>query len=568
MLLRTIVTFSSAFSAFSAFAFGYGGTSAFGSYGETSAAFGCSETLAAQTPPAQASQETLRQRIEQIHDAPRTLVAGERLLEPDAVAHFFEARAFAPAWTAPGASGQILDAIRAIDRDGLTPSDYHLAKLEAIAKGPSTDADAQILFTDAVAALVDHVKYGKVRPITLDRRWNVDPRAGAAPLESLVAEVAAAPSASAALEALKPNHFIYAGLKQALARYRTYAVRGGWPAIPAAGPSIKPGASDKRIPLVRQRLVATGDLDSVAPGAGESYDETLQKAVQKFQERHRLAADGVIGRTTVDAMNVTAAERADQVRVNLERARWVLGGMGDSFVLVNLPAFKVYVIRNHKNVWESRTVIGQNARQTPAFRADMRYIVFNPDWTVPPTILAKDVLDDMRQGKNAIARKRLTIYDRQGNTVDPSTIDWATATPHTFPYTLRQAPGDDNALGRVKFIFPNEHSIFLHDTPHRDLFSQDKRTFSSGCIRVENPLDLAATLLQGQDDWSPEKIKTVVDSGKSQTVFLKTPLPVVIVYWTVSVGATGDLHVARDVYLRDPPLLRALNAPPATAPSR
>ena len=238
-----------------------------------------------------------------------------------------------------------------------------------------------------------------MRPIALDRRWNVDPRADAPPLESLIADVAAAGSPPAAIEGLKPNHFIYTGLKQALARYRGYEARGGWPAIPLKGPSIKPGASDARMPIIRQRLVATGDLDAKTPDTGEAYGDVVQSAVQKFQERHRLAADGAIGRTTLDAMNVSAAARADQVRANMERARWVLAGRGDSFVLVNLPAFKVYLIRHQKNVWESRTVIGQNARQTPAFRAEMRYIVFNPEWTVPPTIVRENLMPNLRGGR-------------------------------------------------------------------------------------------------------------------------------------------------------------------------
>jgi L,D-transpeptidase YcbB len=190
----------------------------------------------------------------------------------------------------------------------------------------------------------------------------------------------------------------------------------------------------------------------------------------------------------------------------------------------------------------------------------MRYVVFNPDWTVPPTILAKDVLEAMRAGQNAIAKKRLTIIDRQGRTVSPDSIDWATATPRTFPYTLRQPPGPGNALGRVKFIFPNEHSIFLHDTPSQELFRADERTFSSGCIRVENALQFAETLLEGQDDWNSAKVQQVVDGGKTETVFLKSPLPVLIVYWTVSVGASGALHYARDVYNLDGVVLRALNA--------
>jgi len=187
--------------------------------------------------------------------------------------------------------------------------------------------------------------------------------------------------------------------------------------------------------------------------------------------------------------------------------------------------------------------------------------VFNPDWTVPPTILAQDVLGGMRKGENTIARKRLTILDRQGRPVDPATIDWANATRANFPYTLRQSPGPDNALGRVKFIFPNEHSIFLHDTPSQELFGSDKRTFSSGCIRVENALEFATVLLDGDGRWNRQLIDEAIASGKTETVFLKEPLPVLIVYWTVSVGASGELRFARDVYGRDDPVLRALDSP-------
>jgi murein L,D-transpeptidase YcbB/YkuD len=299
------------------------------------------------------------------------------------------------------------------------------------------------------------------------------------------------------------------------------------------------------------------------------YDLQLESAVKLFQERHRLAPDGAIGTATVEAMNVSPAARADQIRVNLERARWVINGLSNSFLLVNLPAFKVYFIRDGRNIWETRTQIGREVRPTPTFRADMRYLVFNPDWTVPPTILAKDVIGGFRKGQNPIARKHLTVLDRNGRVVDPSTIDWKSATPRTFPYVLRQPPGADNALGRVKFIFPNAYSIFLHDTPSRELFSADLRTFSSGCIRIERPLELAALLLEGRDGWNAERIEEAVNEGKPQTVVLREAVPVLIVYWTVSVGASGELRFARDVYGHDAPLLRALGGPrPATAPRR
>jgi murein L,D-transpeptidase YcbB/YkuD len=508
-------------------------------------------------------ENTIRLRVEQARLLPAVGVRGARLLQPEAVARFFEARAFRAPWRLPAGAQQMLSAVRASELDGLTPTDYHLtaitAALDAYTTSPSTETagDLQVLIADAAAALIDHVRYGRVRPSSLDKRWNVDPRVGAPALDVALDELARASAIDAGIEAQKPTHFIYTGLKQALARMRTVAGSGGWPAV-AAGAAIKPGAKDARLATIRKRLRVTGELADAAPGDDTAYDAGLESAVKNFQVHHRLTDDGVIGKATIDAMNITAEARVRQLRVNLERARWVVAGLSDTFLLVNLPAFKAYLIRDRKNIWEARTQIGREARQTPTFRADLKYLVFNPDWTVPPTILAQDVLAGMRKGQNTIAKKRLTILDQQGLAVDPASIDWQNATPGNFRYTLRQLPGPDNALGRIKFIFPNQYSIFLHDTPSRELFASDQRTFSSGCIRVEHPLDLAAVLLEGQDNWNPTRIQEAVDSAQSQTVFLKTPLPVLIVYWTVSVGATGDLRFAKDVYSLDPAVLRAL----------
>jgi len=507
---------------------------------------------------------TIRLRVEQARQQPTVGVRGTRLLQPEAIARFFEARAFAPAWRLPGSAVQMLAAIRNIDQDGLNPAHYHLgaitAALDAYAKTPSTDvaADLQVLIADAAAALVDHVRYGRVRPASLDKRWNVDPRVGAPPLDIALEDLARASALDVGIESKKPTHFIYTGLKQALARMRAVATAGGWPAVKAGATAIKPGATDPRVAMVRKRLLVTGELAGTTSVDDTVYGADLESAVKNFQAHHRLTDDGVIGKATIEAMNVSAGARVQQLRVNLERARWVVGGLSDTFVLVNLPAFKAYVIRDRKNVWEARTQIGRAARQTPTFRADMKYLVLNPDWTVPPTILAQDVLAGMRKGQNTIARKRLTILDQQGRAVDPASIDWQTATPGNFRYTLRQPPGPDNALGRVKFIFPNQYSIFLHDTPSQELFTSDQRTFSSGCIRVEHPLDMAAILLEGQENWTPARIQEVVASQESHTVFLTTPLPVLIVYWTASVGASGELRFATDVYTLDPAVLRAL----------
>ena len=264
-----------------------------------------------------------------------------------------------------------------------------------------------MLIADAAAALIDHVRYGRVRPASLDKRWNVDPRVGAPPLDLALEDLARAAVLDVAIESKKPTHFIYTGLKQALARMRAVAKAGGWPAVAAGTTAIKPGAKDPRVAMIRKRLLVTGELASATSVEDTVYDADLQAAVKSFQAHHRLTDDGVIGKATIDAMNVTAEARVQQLRVNLERARWVVGGLSDSFVLVNLPAFKAYVIRDRKNVWETRTQIGREARQTPTFRADMKYLVLNPDWTVPPTILAQDVLAGMRKGQNTIAKKRL-----------------------------------------------------------------------------------------------------------------------------------------------------------------
>lgn len=514
-------------------------------------------------PSAEVSKEIQSRLAASAGHAPS--VRGERMIEPGPADRFYQARKFKPAWVTNGNREKIVKAIQDIEHDGLTPADYHLEAIQALLKEGSADrtapaaAELDLLLTDAIAAMIDHARYGRVRPVSLDPHWNVNPREGVDPLEKDLATVAAARSADDAIQSSKPQHFIYRGLVEALARLRKIEAEGGWPTI-AQGKPIKPGETDPRISAIRTRLAATGELGSRNAG-DERYGPELEKAVKLFQQRHRLDDNGIIDKDAVDAMNVSARERIAQTRVNLERARWVLNGLEDDFLLVNLPAYKAYLIRGGKNVWEARTQIGKEARQTPAFRSDVGTIVFNPDWTVPPTILAEDVLDGMRKGENMIAKKRLVILDKENHEVDPASINWNRATAENFDYTLRQPPGEGAALGSVKFLFPNAYSIYLHDTPSRDFFEAETRTFSSGCIRLERPLELAERLLAGHPGWSKAKIQQVVDEGKTTTVNLTHTLPVLIVYWTVSVGASGEIRYMRDVYDLDPPVLRALDAP-------
>ena len=333
-------------------------------------------TVDAQVSPSGGLPETLRARIEAVREAPAApVVRGSRLLQPRAVAAFFEGRAFKPAWTGPQDPEAVLAAIRRVGEDGLTPADYHLAAIESLlaarskAASAEAEADLQVLLTDAVAALVDNVRYGKVQPVTLDPRWNVNPRVGTPALETTLAELEAAAAPAGAIDSLKPSHFIYAGLKKELGRLREVAKAGGWAIVPP-GPPLKPGARDPRVTLIRKRLAATGDLPLSVPLDNAAYDKDVATAVKLFQERHRFTADGTVGKMTLDALNVSVASRIDQVRINLERARWVVGGLSDSFLLVNLPAFKAYFIRDRKNVWETRAQVGKQARETMSLRLD------------------------------------------------------------------------------------------------------------------------------------------------------------------------------------------------------
>ena len=514
-------------------------------------------------PAAEEVTENLRTRVAAL-DKSASLVRNEPLLEKKAVTAFYEARQYRRAWDlGSGAVDRVIEAIRGIERDGLDPKDYHLEAIEALvqerkeAASAELDANLDLLMTDAVAAMVDDVRYGRVRPSALNPKWNVNPREGAPPLEKELESIAGSRDLKQALESRRHDHFIYKGLVAALEQLRAIQAKGGWPTVPA-GKVIKPGTVDRRIPAVRARLAATGELSESADQSSTRYDGALREAVELFQARHRLDATGVIGKETIAAMNVSTAARIGQVRANLERARWVLGGLDSDFMLVNLPAFKAYLIQGGTNVWEARTMIGQEARQTPTFRARMQTVVINPDWTVPPTILAEDVIQGIHEGRDMIAQKHLTILDSNGDEVDPGSIDWDSVDPDHFPYTLRQPPGDGNALGRLKFEFPNPYLIYLHDTPSKELFDADKRTFSSGCIRIENPMELAVQLL-GPQGWDRARIQEMIDTGETKRVAIEKQLPVLIVYWTVSVGRSGEVRYMRDIYDQDAALVAALD---------
>ena len=289
------------------------------------------------------------------------------------------------------------------------------------------------------------------------------------------------------------------------------------------------------------------------------FTPVLEAAVKEFQQRHGLDTDGIVGKQTLGSMNVSTKDRIDQIRVNLERGRWVLNDIQDEFLIVNIAGFKAYLVRNNKLIWTSRVIVGRPYRKTPVFKSSIKYMIFNPAWTVPPGILRNDVLPIARKNPFYIREQRFEVLDQQGRQVDPDSVDWSAYTGKNFPYTLQQEPGPDNALGRIKFVFPNSHFVYLHDTPHRELFGREERTFSSGCIRIEKPLELAELLLNDTEKWSRQKIEEAIATNKTQSVYLPHPVTIMLLYWTVIIEPDGIVNFRKDIYNRGNGVLNALN---------
>jgi murein L,D-transpeptidase YcbB/YkuD len=331
---------------------------------------------------------------------------------------------------------------------------------------------------------------------------------------------------------------------------------------------------DRRVVALRARLAASPDSvrASSPPGSPADlptrYDDALADAVRAFQRRHGLLVDAAVGPRTLAALNEPIAARIDALRVNLERLRWVFRDLSEEFVAVNIAAFRAVYVADGELRWHARAIVGRPYRQTPVFRDAITYLELNPTWTVPPTILRKDILPRLREDPAYLAAKHLRVIDPNGGPVDSATIDWRSVRAGTFPYLLRQDPGPHNALGRIKFMFPNRHAVYLHDTPARDLFARAERVFSSGCIRIDKPLDLAVALLDEPTRWDRAALQAAIDSGRTQRLRLPRPVPIMLLYLTAYADENGTINFRHDVYGRDAAVLAALDGPLRWAPPR
>ncbi len=512
--------------------------------------------------------EPLVQRIEALEAGQPVKVLGEPVLTGETLSRFYENHGFQLAWSSAGLRRELIDAIRQIANDGLNPADYHGGLLSELALRARDDlseemqADIDLLLSDAFLLAASHLLEGKVNPQTIHAEWNASrqPR----DLAVTLADALRAGAIASTLDSLRPSHPAYAKLMEARNRLTPLL---GHPWLPIAdGQSIHPGDRDPRLPEIRRRLAALGDLptrtDPEAPVSDpDLYSMELDPVIPGFQARHGLEPDGIIGRKTLAALNLMPVERIRQIDASLERWRWLPQTLGEDYVLVNIAGFQLQLVTDNKEALRRRVIVGRPYRQTPVFSDRIRYLVFNPTWTVPRKLMIEDLLPAIIRDPTYLDRQGISVYQGWGadrQQIDPVAVDWSSLSRDNFPYQLVQGPGPLNALGQVKFMFPNPYAVYLHDTPGQYLFGRQERTFSSGCIRVEKPLELAEALLAGAPEWNRQTIDRLLAQKRPATAVLPDPIPIYIQYWTAWVDEDERIQFRDDIYHRDSRLLAQL----------
>jgi murein L,D-transpeptidase YcbB/YkuD len=474
---------------------------------------------------------------------------------------FYEGRDFAPVWTDGNTLRNeawfAIDRLARADEDGLFPDEYHVDEIyRGIGESVAVDS-LELYLTDGLLRYIRHMRRGRLDPLTADTEWHIPP-----PAVDPVAELAgivASPSIQDALQELIPRHSGYRRLRSLLQSLRSLGSMGGWPVVPP-GASLERGAYDQRIHVLRHRLMLSGYLSGFDYRDTYHYDAELERAVREFQSAHGLEADGVVGRKTLAALNVPVNERIQQIQLNMERWRWMPDDLGERYLLVNMAGFELQAVENDETVMDMRVIIGRPYRSTPAFLGTMRYLVINPYWNVPHKLAILDLLPKQQADPDYLPGKGFRVYAGWGKDapeLDPGDIDWSSYTAENFPYRLIQDPGEVNSLGRIKFMLPNPYAVYLHDTPSRHLFNRPVRTFSSGCIRVAEPVRLANFVLNDGRDYMTPDVLEAISSGENQIVSLPRVVPVYMLYQTAWVDDEGMAHFRDDVYGRDFLVLRA-----------
>jgi murein L,D-transpeptidase YcbB/YkuD len=523
-------------------------------------------------------------RIAAAQAANRLVCRGELVCGIAELPRFYALRHYQPAWITPEEEAFVPaeELVRSIEDarfDGLSPQHYHKDSIHTLLQtakqqttagrslDPDVHADLELLLTDAFLMLGSHLRAGRVNPETLDSEWLIHIDQGG-DLAQVLERAIESRRIGEALDGLRPPHPEYAALRKALKDFRTDEEDAEWPRLPEKT-SWERGQGGETANRLHTRLRFSGDLPQAPGDPKADMDFEVFEGLRRFQERHGLEADGRLGPQTLQALNVSPKERARQVELNLERWRWLPRDLGVRHIRVNVPQFDLAVVEDGQEVMRMRVVVGRHYRRTPVFSSVLDHLVFNPDWNIPTRIAVQDILPKVRKDPAYLRREKIRVFaswDRNAAELDPDRINWAEVAEKGFSYKLRKDPGPHNDLGRVKFMFPNKFAVYLHDTPSKKLFDRSMRGFSSGCIRIERPVDLAEYVLRDSAGWSRDAVAAAMDPGAGlRTVRLPGTIAVHLIYMTAGVNAKGQLQFWPDLYQRNPALDRALHKAPMQA---
>ncbi len=510
----------------------------------------------------------IAQKLDWTETGEQAIIQNVALYDLPAVSNAYNSKQNVPLWILSHRADSVFKALEEIEFDGLNPKDYGVAEIlklrETLLANPQKDlslwADLDILLTNALLKYGAHLLNGKVDPTLLDKSWNFSKRETEKPLFELLISAYEANTLNTFFKALRPQNPLYLNSRKTLKNYTLLQKNGGWQKLVWQGAKTKlePGDTNVFVFALRNRLAQEGFLDSANYTTDSVYDLPLQAAVAKFQQQHGLYPDTVLGKTTIALLNITVEEKVNAILCNLERMRWAVGNLSGSYILVNAAEYRLWYFEADTLRWQTEVIIGTPYNSTPFFKAELKRVVFNPTWTVPYSIATKEMLPKLRANPHYLASQNMILLSREGKIVNPGSVNFHKQSPKNFQYIIRQQPGKNNALGVVKFDMPNPYSIYMHDTPAKELFKRDERAFSHGCIRVNHPLVLAEMVLSKNKNWNPDTIQPVIESEITTRVSLENNIPVLLLYFTHYTRANGQAYFFKDIYGVDKVLLAAL----------